>query len=132
LEVGEMTILLEPNLLEQIGKIAGERKPNEACGLLVPLADHTVRVVELPNRSMMPHDSFEMKGADIFLTLQSILGEDLTVDEVERMLPEIAVWHSHPNGGVGPSRADMRNKPAKFKSLVVTLREGEPPLGTWF
>lgn len=127
-----MTLMLEQKTIEYIGHIGDERRPNEACGLIIPIQGELPRVVELPNRSKFPHDSFEMLGTDIFLVLQSIFGEDLTVDEVENFISEMVVWHTHPGGNVGPSRADMRNKPAKFQSLVVTLREKEPPLATWF
>jgi proteasome lid subunit RPN8/RPN11 len=73
-----------------------------------------------------------MRGADIFLSLQAIFGDGLTMDDVEKMIPKIAVWHTHPGGNVGPSRADMQSKPDHFQNLVVALRGDEPPLATWF
>jgi proteasome lid subunit RPN8/RPN11 len=127
-----MVMVLEDSLVREIARVGQERLPNEACGLLLPLAINGRQVLEVPNRSRKPHDSFEMKGSDIFLALQGVYGEDLSMDQVDRMIPDIAVWHTHPHGGVGPSKADMDNKPDRFKSLVVTLREGEPPLATWF
>lgn len=127
-----MTILLESSTLDAIAAIGEDRRPNEACGLLIPLKDRLPEIRELPNRSKYPHDSFEMRGQDIFLTLQSVFGEDLTMDDVEEIITEIAVWHTHPEGNIGPSRADIRNKPARFMSLVVTLRESGPPVATWF
>jgi proteasome lid subunit RPN8/RPN11 len=127
-----MSMLLEQSMLEAIAAIGDDRRPNEACGLLIPVPNEPVRVVELPNRSLTPHDEFEMKGEDIFLTLQSIFGNDVRKARVNDLIPSIAIWHTHPSGNVGPSRFDMRNKPARFQNLVVTLREGQPPLATWF
>lgn len=127
-----MFMVLEDQIVQEIARIGTERLPNEACGLLMPKPINGQWVWEVPNRSLQPHDSFVMRGSDIFLTLDSILGGIESMDQLEEMLPEITIWHTHPHGNVGPSKADLENKPAKFKSLVVTMREKEPPLATWF
>lgn len=54
---------------------------------------------------------------------------------LEKMIDEgsITAWHTHPSGNVGPSEFDLKYKPPKLRSLVVTLFEdGKSPLATWY
>ena len=123
-----MVMVLEQKLVNQIARIGKDRLPNEACGLILPYPVKGVQVIELPNRSKKPHDSFEMTGEDMLLSLEQVFQGDFP----EHLLPSLTAWHTHPRGHVGPSKFDMENKPAKFKSLVVTLFDDSPPLATWF
>jgi proteasome lid subunit RPN8/RPN11 len=52
------------------------------------------------------------------------------MNEIED-LAELTLWHSHPNGGVGPSRIDMQQRLPHFEHLVVTLDSGRV-LFTWY
>lgn len=123
-----MVMVLEQKMVNQIANIGRERLPNEACGLLLPFEVHGVQVIELPNRSKKPHDSFEMTGEDMLLSLEQVFQGDFNPD----LIPSLTAWHTHPHGNVGPSKYDMENKPAKLLSLVVTLFEDGPPKATWF
>lgn len=123
-----MVMVLEQEMINTIADIGRTRGPHEACGLLLPTPIRGVQVIELPNHSESPEDSFELRGNDMISALETVLG---TV--TEDMIPGLTVWHTHPSGGVGPSRMDLQNKAAYMNNLVVTLfDDGKPPLATWF
>jgi len=44
---------------------------------------------------------------------------------------DVTLWHSHPSGGVGPSRIDMQQKIPMANHLVLALVEGEV-IPTWY
>ena len=123
-----MVMVLEQEMINTIAQIGRANSPNEACGLLLPTPIRGVQVIELPNHSENPEDSFELHGTEMMAALEQVLG---TV--TEEMIPGLTVWHTHPSGGVGPSRMDLRNKAAYMNNLVVTLfNDGKQPLATWF
>jgi len=120
-------MLVDEALIAEIVRIGEVRKPAEACGVLLPVPDSRGNhVIELPNRSMNAQSSFEIWPDDI---------EQVLHDWVESVHPsyldKIAVWHTHPRGGVGPSRGDMQNKIDGVPYLVVALRT-EGPVPLWF
>ena len=119
-----MVMVLEQAVVEEIAHIGYERKPNEACGILLPVAHRGKSVFELPNRSKRPADSFELWGADIMLQLEALGDYDEDIDT-------LTIWHTHPGGGVGPSATDMATKPEVFTHLVVALPEEGPPVPAW-
>lgn len=120
-----LKLLLTKPILAEIERIGRRRAPSEACGLVLPLPGDTsrrsgiaARVIELPNRSMSPRDEYELRGSDIELALEHWMGrDDVTQDHVDSMV----VWHTHPNGQVGPSRGDLDYKPGGLSMIVVTL-----------
>ena len=126
-----MLMVLEAELVEAIAVIGRYRSPAEACGLLLPVIVKGRQVLELPNRSKQPLDSFEMLGSDMMMELEKLLPWEM----LEKMVEDgsITAWHTHPSGNVGPSRFDLKNKAPKLNNLVVTLFEdGKRPLATWY
>lgn len=101
--------------IERIGLL---RAPNEACGLLLMSPHRGRTIIELPNRSLTPQDSYQFHGTDAKLELE---GYD----------DGVIVWHTHPGGGIGPSRNDMRTRHPEFWYLVVALTD-KGPLPTFF
>jgi len=85
------------------------------------------RVIELPNRSMDARKGFVLFPADVKLAL-----EGLKIDWGQVDWATITLWHSHPSGGVGPSRIDMKNKLPQLNHLVVTLTEDRQVIPTWY
>ncbi len=81
-----------PGLWEQLLQHARAEYPREACGLVVE-ADGRTRVVPAANVSPRPRHEFELDPAVVLRALRS----------KARL---VAVYHSHPDGGPGPSRAD--------------------------
>lgn len=109
--------------IEVVGKL---RAPNEACGVLLDMpwrkADGTMSFVkELPNRSMDGAGTYRVDADDIRMVLEGL-------EEVE----EVAIWHTHPSGYIGPSKGDMQNRPMPdIWMLVVALTE-DGPVASWF
>jgi proteasome lid subunit RPN8/RPN11 len=77
-------------------------------------------VKELPNRAMAD-GTYRVDAGDIRMVLDGL-------EEVE----DVAVWHTHPSGFIGPSKGDMQNRPdPNIFMLVVALTE-HGPVATWF
>lgn len=121
-------MVLEEDMVMEIARIGDLRSPSEACGLLLPTPVNGVQIIELPNRSMTPQDDFEMRGTDMLMALEQVFQGDFP----EQLIDSLTAWHTHPGGNLGPSRFDMKNRPARLKSLVVTLYPDRPPQATWF
>lgn len=109
---------LSDDALASIGRIGHLRAPNEACGLLLVTPHRGRSIVELPNRSKTPLDSYMFYGSDARIELE---GYD----------DGFVIWHTHPGGGIGPSRDDMKTRHAEFWYLVVALTE-TGPVATFF
>lgn len=103
--------------LAEIARIGTLRAPNEACGILI----RGNGVLELPNRSPAPESSYVLNSRDVEEVLDSeIRGED------------VAIWHTHPRGLIGPSEGDMKDRlPDHVQMLVVALTE-DGPVPAWF
>ena len=123
------TTVLEPETIQEIARIGHDRKPAEACGIVLPTPLRGRRVWEVPNRSMKPQTSFEISSEDLRILIQ----DWLDVPENRPMLPDAVIWHTHPGGGLGPSKYDMRYRFPHLNNLVVTLGERpEDAKPTWF
>lgn len=110
--------------MQEIRELGERRRPVEACGLLLDVpwrkSDGKLSYIkELPNRSLEP-SSYRIDMGDIRVALEGL-------EEVE----DVAIWHTHPSGFVGPSRGDMVNRPEGPYMVVVTLTDGDP-VATWF
>ena len=126
-----MVMVLEVEMVEAIASIGRFRAPAEACGILLPYPIHGRSVWELPNRSLTPHDSFEMTGQDMMGLFERL---NMDHEVIQKLIDAggFTAWHTHPEGNVGPSLYDLQNKPAHLKSLVVSLPEKGRPLATWY
>lgn len=123
LAVKAMTFVLNPQLTAEIVRIGLDRAPNEACGILLPPPGDIFRfrsrnrqVIELPNRSLNPRDSYEIRGTDIVQELSEWFESVEPSDD-----PGLVIWHTHPSGNVGPSRGDLDHKLETFTYLVVSI-----------
>lgn len=121
-------VVLETDLIQEMADIGKRRLPNEACGVLIPIPWRGKRIFEIPNRSETPKDSFQMKSEDIVLVLE----DWAAAYPNEASWDEVVIWHTHPGGGVGPSRVDMHNRIEYCGNLVVTLVGEGPPVAVWF
>jgi proteasome lid subunit RPN8/RPN11 len=123
-----MVQVLEDWMVQEIADIGDRRKPNEACGILLPYKIKGRQVLEMPNRSRTPHDEVVMRGEDIAIELQMLFGEGELFPE--GLAETLTFWHTHPGGNLGPSPYDLQNKAHIGRSLVVSL--GKEPKATWF
>lgn len=94
--------------------------PHEAVGIIAGGL-----VYSLANASPSPHDSFQVDMQEL---KNLILSLDIPLD---RVADEVALWHSHPAGGVGPSRFDMQNRTPLKHHLVVSLVD-DKMVPTWY
>ena len=92
--------------------------PYEVAGLIT----NTGVIIDLPNHAEEPTKNFEIRKGDILSALR--------MNEIED-LADLTLWHSHPNGGVGPSRIDMQQKVPFLNHLVVTIQGGDV-VYTWY
>lgn len=98
------------------------RRPHEACGLIVPRLGVAPKawVHELPNVTTTdPTDSYAIGRSSLFGLWEELKKSPFTVS-----WDALVIWHTHPGGGVGPSKMDMQTKLAEFDYLVVTLPDG--------
>lgn len=88
----------------------------EAVGILL----QNDQIILLENSSSNPQGEFLVDKQAIIDALTGV--EDIT---------DITLWHSHPEGGIGPSRIDMQQKTAFPNHLVITLVVDEL-VYTWY
>lgn len=123
--------------VEVISTIGLIRAPREACGLLLPTPMPTPlptatnlvesRVVELPNLTdELDTQSCTMSGSDMVGAIQGWY--DYHNLKLAEQKIEVIIWHTHPRGNVGPSRADLatRNDHPDLRCLVVALTSEGP------
>lgn len=112
--------LISDEIVDQVVDIGKNVAPLEACGLILPDGS----VVQLPNVSPEPLTSYvvdvDSLVDEFYKFAESVV---LPVSDLEPRW--FTIWHTHPGGVVGPSRADMRQKVDGFRYLVVTLPGGE-------
>ena len=92
--------------------------PNEAVGLI----DAEGNIWELNNTHHDPTSAFQVNRDDIRFIVE---------DSGFTGLSEATLWHTHPSGGVGPSRIDLQNKTPFKYHLVVSVVDGDIVL-TWY
>lgn len=116
-----MTIhIIEGSLKRDLLELTLAEAPREAVGLI-----YEGRVYTLSNASSEPEHNFEVHLSEL---RELIISLSIPWD---RLATEVAFWHSHPSGGVGPSRTDMVNRTPLKHHLVVSLVEGDL-VPTWY
>ena len=119
-------ILLHDTALQEIYQLGQKRSPAEACGVLLPSPWKGSWILEIPNRSNHCHDSFQYTTYDLREVLRAWF-DQAEAEEVTKL----ALWHTHPSGGIGPSRVDMQSRVAGARHVVVTLTD-EGPVPSWY
>ncbi len=112
-----------PEVIETILAIGHERKPNEACGVVLPPYN---QVLELPNMAKDSNKAYEIDNEDLVELLASQWLDGDLPDSIGRS--DIVIWHTHPSGFIGPSKGDMEGKAEGFRYLVVSMPNGEASL----
>jgi proteasome lid subunit RPN8/RPN11 len=97
---GVTRLILSGHLLEQILSHARESQPKEAVGLLGGCPDGRVTLA-LPLRNIaVENKRFVADPFEQFSALSRLKSEDLHL---------LAIYHSHPHGGVDPSEEDLEH-----------------------
>lgn len=120
-------VQVSPDVLGEIVNIGLKRRPNEACGVILPTPYRGRQVFEMPNRSKTPANEFKMTSEDILLTL-----EEWATNNPEAIWENITIWHTHPSGKDGPSKTDLNNRIVHCGNLVVALHDEGHGTATWF
>lgn len=94
---------------DRLKQVIFREAPREAVGLLTVDG----QVIELRNSSANPESNFEVTKIELLEALSAVSNyTDLT---------KLIFWHSHPSGGVGPSRTDMQQKIPTVTHLVASI-----------
>lgn len=112
--------------LAEIYQLGLLRAPAEACGLLLDMpwlrSDGRLSyVIELPNRTLATSGQYLMEPKDMAFALEGY-------NDVE----DVAVWHTHPSGFIGPSEGDLIHRPSDDVKMFVVSLTREGPIATWF
>lgn len=115
-----LNALALPKQIEEIRRLGNLRAPNEAGGLILPDG----QVWELPNRADQygqdPTQNFHLSTEDLRALVRKWCDENPGEEEIAPI-----IWHTHPNGLVGPSNVDLEQRLDNLKYLVVTIPTGE-------
>lgn len=112
-----MVLHLTKRMMRELRAIAIEDGPREAAGVIV----NETSVVVLSNHAADPYRHFELYKEDI----------RVAVSHLQVELESLVIWHTHPGGGVGPSRADIRHRTPGIDHLVITVVDGDI-IPTWY
>jgi proteasome lid subunit RPN8/RPN11 len=111
--------LVTPEIVDQVCCLGQAAEPLEACGIITPDG----AVVRVPNVSPEPHRHYQLEAAGLVNAMREYTERaNVELSELER--GHFIIWHTHPNGEVGPSKVDMRQKVAGFRYLVVAMPAG--------
>lgn len=108
-------------IIQEIYELGLKAKPAEACGVILPTPFNGSQVVEVENWALDTESHFYTTGKAIAEAIHEWL---LTATHQETM--DIIFWHTHPKGGIGPSRIDLRERVFGGHHLVVSLTEDGP------
>jgi len=111
--------LVTPEIVDQVLRHGLDESPLEACGIITPDG----RVERVPNVSPEPHRHYQLEEEGLVNVLYGC-AERLVEPLSELRRQHFIVWHTHPNGEVGPSKVDMRRKVEGFRYLVVAVPSG--------
>jgi len=111
---------VSPEVVDQVLLVGEAAGINEACGVITPDS----MVVELPNTSPSPHNSFVIASGDLVSAIEAYV-ERTGVDPSSLTRAHFIIWHTHPGGVIGPSKGDLRERLEGFQYVVITLPGGE-------
>lgn len=107
--------LIEGTLERQLRAMITEAVPQEACGLIV---SDTSAILLQNHAGVEGH--FKASRSEILRAVS-------TMGHIEN----VAFWHSHPGGGIGPSTFDLQHKTPFVFHCVLSLVDGEL-VPTWY
>lgn len=110
--------VIHPDAIEKIKALGEAIEPYEACGIILGVSD----VIQLPNHSDEPLDSYSVDKEDVLDAIEEWLGES---EDAALADLNLVIWHTHPGGNIGPSRGDLRVRVEGVHYVVVTLPGGE-------
>ena len=113
-----------PEVVDQVLAFGRSEDPHEAGGVITP----DLTVILLPNRSESPTNSYVISDEDLVNEIDQWLDRNPNINPEDLTRAHFIIWHTHPNGGVGPSRRDMKCKAEGFQYMVVAMPDGPASL----
>ena len=98
--------LLTEQIRQELAEVGDQSLPHETGGILLPEPFNGRWVIPIPNRAESPVDRFEFDTVD----MREALFDWLCSEPAEELTENLTIWHTHPAGGVGPSRLDMQQR----------------------
>lgn len=112
---------IEGSVEAQLKSAMVDALPNEVGGIIIA----GKQVLVLTNHSGHPENQFLFYVSEL-----RQLTEDYKVPQ-NRIEEDVVLWHTHPAGGVGPSREDMKNRTPLKHHLVLSYVDGDM-VPTWY
>jgi proteasome lid subunit RPN8/RPN11 len=112
--------IIEGRLKLSLLGIIRSRLPHEAVGII-----YNDMAYELRNDHDFPNENFAVDKRELRALIETLM---VPMDQIA---DEVFLWHSHPGGGIGPSRFDMTHKTPLKNHLVVTIVDGDL-VPTWY
>jgi len=116
------TVVAKAPALDRMMAAASAAAQSECCGVLLGRDSLVEAAAELPNEAADPRSTFAIGAAALAEAARA-----------HRPLDVIGFFHSHPNGSLRPSRADLDHAtgwPGYFHAIVAT--DGAAPIGLAF
>lgn len=104
----EFSVALPPDgeVHDRLRELILQEAPREAVGFLTVDG----RILQLTNHSSHPENHFEVHREEMLRLLAR-----------EEDIKGLVFWHSHPGGGIGPSRTDLYQKMPMLIHLVASI-----------
>ncbi len=103
-----------------MSEAAGQRYPNEACGLLIGCADAEGWLVDEAREA--PNLNTERAADRFILDPAAYQRTDAELHGTGREI--VGIWHSHPDCPARPSPTDLANAWDGFAYVIVSVHEG--------
>lgn len=108
----------DSNIVKQIHTLGVDASPEEACGLLY-LRESRWTILQLTNIAEDRTNRFAISSDEIVDKLQEWLAAATPAD-----MATMVIWHTHPSGGVGPSRIDLQQRTTRANLVVAITPDG--------
>lgn len=109
---------IEGRLKHELQDLVNQALPHEAVGLIFPDG----WVISLTNHAD-DDSSFSVSRTEMLEVITKYWPSGDPTD--------VVLWHSHPGGGIGPSRYDMQQRTPLLNHLVLSLVDGDL-IPTWY
>lgn len=118
-------LIIPEEALREIVEAGLAALPNETGGLLFPEPLGKTWIDVLDNIAPDPTKNMHFDKPSFITACHRFVQ---TNDDWSKL----TIWHTHPGGGVGPSRADMRNRIRQMGNLIIAITPENEGIPTWF
>jgi proteasome lid subunit RPN8/RPN11 len=119
-------LVLHDKALQEMIEAGEAALPNETGGILFPepLGSSWIDVMKI-NNAPDPTTGMHFSKVEIVDScLRYVKSDDDWAD--------LTIWHTHPGGGIGPSRSDMRHRIPEMGNLIIALLGDGVGIPNWY